>query len=146
MPLEDVGGFDLRPRVIFHTAAGAVVVTVDPTSAVGGNAIFPVLGAVPYYVDIDTTTVIPTPRVVLQFPTGAYPIPIDLSGLGGGGGLTPLSLPGLGDVTYEVVMGPPQLDESEYASAGSLALFGLSQYWPLIAGGLLVAFLMFRKS
>jgi hypothetical protein len=144
--MPDLGDVDLRPRVVFHTQAGVVVVIVDPTDPVGGNAIFPIIGAVPYYIDFDTTQLLPQPRVVLQFPTGPYYIPIDLSGfLGGGGGGGPLTLPGLGEVTYEVTLGPPNIPPEEYASGWSLASFGLSQYWPYLAGGLLVAFVMFRS-
>lgn len=135
---------DLRPRVVFHTSAGAVVVLVDPTTATTGMAVFPIIGSVPYAVDFDPTQLFPQPRIRLDFPTGPYYIPIDLTGLGGGGGGS-INIPGLGDATYEVVLGPPDIPPDQLVSAWSLASFGLSQYWPYLLIGLGVVFMLSRR-
>lgn len=135
---------DLRPRVLFHTAAGIVVVLVDPANAVSGTALFPIIGAVPYAIDFDPTQVFPQPRIRLDFPTGPYYIPVDLTALGSGSGGS-LTIPGLGDATYEIVLGPPDIPPDQLASTGSLLSFGLSQYWPYLLLGVGVVILFARR-
>lgn len=134
-----LGGIDIRPRVVFWTSAGAVVVVVDPTTMVSGNAIFPVLGAVPYALDVDPAT--GSPNVRLDFPTGPVLLPISFGGGQGGS----LEIPGLGPATYEVVIGPPQIPEDQLASGWSLLGAGLSSSMPLILLGLGVVFLIMRR-
>lgn len=139
-------GLDLLPRIVFWTEAGAVVVTVDPDSVTGGTAIFPVIGAVPYAVDFDPSQLFPQPRIRLDFPTGPYYLPVDLSGLvGGGGSGGNVTIPGLGPATYEVVIGPPQIPEDQLASGWSLMSLGFSSLWPMLLLGVGAAWLMFRR-
>lgn len=139
--LGDIGGLDLRPRVVFWTSAGAVIVLVDPTSVVGGMATFPIIGAVPYSLDIDPAT--GQPSVRLDFPTGPYLLPISLSGGQGGS----VDLPGLGPATYEVVIGPPQIPEDQLATPASLLFSGLTSMGPLLilGGGLLLLLILRRR-
>lgn len=138
--LGDIGGLDLRPRVVFWTGAGAVVVIVDPSTAVSGTAIFPLIGGVPYSLDVDPAT--GNPSVRLDFPTGPYLLPISLGGGQGGS----VDIPGLGPATYEVVIGPPDIPEDQLASTSSLLLSGLtSMSGILLLGGALFVFLMLRR-
>ena len=134
-----LGGLDVRPRVVFWTNAGAVVVVVDPTTLVSGNALFPVIGAVPYALDVDPATGAPSVR--LDFPTGPMLLPISFGG-GQGGSLT---IPGLGPATYEIVIGPPQIPEDQLASPWSLVGAGLTSYWPMLLLGAGVVLLMMRR-
>lgn len=134
-----LGGLDLRPRVVFWTPAGAVVVLVDPTTIVSGNAIFPVIGTVPYALDVDPAT--GSPNVRLDFPTGPMLLPISFGGGQGGS----LDIPGLGPSTYEIVIGPPEIPEDQLASTWSLLGAGLSSYMPLILLGVGAVFLMMRR-
>jgi hypothetical protein len=131
--------FDLRPRVVFWTEAGAVVVLIDPTTAVSGNAIFPVIGSVPYALDVDPMT--GGFNVRLDFPTGPYLLPISLGG-GQGGSLV---IPGLGPATYEIVLGPPEIPEDQLASTWSLLGAGLSGVWPMLLLGAGAVILIFRR-
>jgi len=134
-----LGGLDLRPRVVFWTPAGAVVVLVDPTTVVSGNAVFPLIGAVPYALDVDPLT--GSPNVRLDFPTGPVLLPISFGGGQGGS----LDIPGLGPSTYEIVIGPPEIPEDQLASGWSLMSFGLQSYWPVLLLGAGVVFLMMRR-
>lgn len=139
-------GLDLRPRVVFWTEAGAVVVLVDPESAVAGTAVFPIIGAVPYAIDFDYSQVFPQPRIRLDFPTGAYYLPVDLTGMvAGSGSGGSVDIPGLGPATYEVVLGPPQIPEDQLASGWSLMSFGLTSYWPMLLLGAGAVILMLRR-
>lgn len=138
--LEDLlGGLDLRPRVVFWTAAGAVVVLIDPTTVVSGNAVFPMIGAVPYALDVDPLT--GSPNVRLDFPTGPILLPISFGGGQGGS----LEIPGLGPATYEVTIGPPNIPEDQLASPWSLMGAGLSSLWPVLLLGAGVVLLMMRR-
>lgn len=138
--MEDLlGGLDIRPRVVFWTPAGAVVVLVDPTTLVSGNAIFPMIGSVPYSLDVDPLT--GSPNVRLDFPTGPILLPISFGGGQGGS----LNIPGLGESTYEVVIGPPQIPEDQLASPWSLMSAGLMANLPMILLGVGVVFLIMRR-
>ena len=137
--LGDLGGFDLRPRVVFWTEAGAVVVLIDPATAVSGSAIFPMIGSVPYALDVDPLT--GGFNVRLDFPTGPYLLPISLGG-GQGGSVV---IPGLGPATYEVVIGPPDIPEDQLASPWSLLGAGLSSMWPMLLLGAGAVILMMRR-
>ena len=137
--LGDLGGFDLRPRVVFWTEAGAVVVVIDPATAVSGSAIFPVIGSVPYALDVDPQT--GGFNVRLDFPTGPYLLPINLGG-GQGGSLV---IPGLGPATYEIVLGPPDIPEDQLASTWSLLGAGLGSLWPMLLLGASAVILMMRR-
>lgn len=134
-----LGGFDIRPRVVFWTPAGAVVVLVDPTTLVSGNAVFPMIGAVPYALDVDPLT--GSPNVRLDFPTGPILLPISFGGGQGGS----LDIPGLGPSTYEIVIGPPLIPEEELASPWSLLGTGLTSMWPMLLLGVGAVFLMMRR-
>jgi hypothetical protein len=135
-------GLDLRPRVILHTTAGAVVITVDPTSAVTGFAEFPVFGSVPYFIQNDPLTPLGF-NIVIDFPVGAVTIPINPSSLGGDSG--PMEVPGLGPATYEVVIGPPNLSPNQLASPLSVAGAFLANNWLVVAGIGAVLFFLMRR-
>lgn len=134
-------GFDLRPRVVFHTSAGAVVVTVDPVSAVHGFADFPVFGSVPYFIQNDPLNPLAV-NIVVDFPVGAVTVPVNLAG---GGGAGPLEVPGLGQATYEVVLGPPNLTPDQLATPLSVAGAFLANNWLVLAGVGAVLFWLVRR-
>ena len=134
-----MGGLDLRPRVVFWTEAGAVVVLVDPTSVVGGNAVFPIIGAVPYTLDVDPVT--GTPNVRLDVPTGPMLLPISFGGGQGGS----VMIPGLGPATYEVVIGPPAIPEDQLATPWSLLGTVLAGMWPMLLLGVGAVWLVMRR-
>lgn len=137
--LRGFGAVDVRPYVTFYTSAGAVPVAIDPTSVLSGNVVFPVVGAVPYDLDIVSFS------MILHVPAyGDVVIPLSV---GGGGGQSTVTIPGLGDVPYEVSIGPP---------AGALvpgATFSMSNLFsslgqgslPLLLIGGVVAVLLLRK-
>lgn len=140
MSVLEFGGLDLRPRVVFWTPAGAVVVLVDPTTIVSGNAVFPVIGPVPYALDVDPAT--GSPSVRLDFPTGPMLLPISFGGGQGGS----LNIPGLGLSTYDIVIGPPLIPEDQMASTWSLLGTGLTGIWPMLfLGAGVVLLMMWRK-
>jgi len=121
---------DLRPRLILHPLGGDVVLLVDPTSPTAGAVDFPVLGAIPYTIEVG----VPTSYVHLSLPLwGDVSIPVNpFSGSGSG----VVSIPGLGDVPYEIVLGPQ-------AGISESGLFGGNWLMPaLLIGG---AFLLLRK-
>jgi hypothetical protein len=93
--------FDLRPRLVLRPPGGdPIILIIDPTSPLAGAVEFPILGAVPYTVEIG----VPVSHVHLSLPLwGDVSIPVDP--FGGGGGT--VNIPGLGDVPYEIVLGPP---------------------------------------
>lgn len=127
---------DLRPRVVFYTQSGAVVVVIDPASAFGGSVILPGVGAVPY--DLDWIG----QRMILHVP-GYGDVPISLTG---GGGST-VSIPGLGTVPVEVVFGEPDIPFEQRATA-TQALFGTaaSSLLPiLLIGGVTLMLLLGRR-
>ncbi|MCI0371229.1 MAG: hypothetical protein L0214_07570 [candidate division NC10 bacterium] len=136
-----MAGLDLRPRLVLHTAAGAVVVLVDPTTALSGTATFPGLGAVPY----DVVPDFPVAQVVLHVPVyGDVALPIDLTALGGPAGPSEVDLPVLGRTPYEVVLGPPAIPPEQMATAGSAfeALAGGSA--GLVAGAVILGLLAWK--
>ncbi len=98
---------DLNPRIVFHTAYGAVIVTILPTDLTTGTVNFPVVGSMPYSLDLATQT------AVLHVPAyGDVPIPLT-----GGGGPAIVTIPGLGAVPYEIVIGDPGIPSSEMFGA-----------------------------
>ena len=128
---------DLRPRVVFHTAAGAVVVLVDPTSVNQGTVSLPLLGAVPY----DLVYGIPESIMTLHVPYyGDVAIPLNPFG----GGPSVVTLPVIGDVPYEIVLGPPELAPGSTWQDTLSAGIGVAGPWVFGLAAVLVA-LMFRK-
>lgn len=136
--LRGFGAVDVRPYVTFYTSAGAVPVAIDPTTVLSGNVIFPVVGAIPYDLDIVSFS------MILHVPAyGDVVIPL---GFGSGGGQSTVAIPGLGDVPYEVSIGPP---------AGAMVpggTFSMSNLFSSVGGSILpialiglVAFLLMRK-
>lgn len=118
--------FDLRPRVVFHTSLGAVVVTIDPSTPLGGVVQIPGVGNVPY--DVDVTG----PSMIVHLPVyGDTVIPLIPSG-----SATPLSVPGLGEVTYEVVFGPVDIPPEQMANMAALGSFFDPTFLMIVAGGL----------
>lgn len=106
---------DLRPRVVFHTSVGAVVVTVDPSTPLGGVVQIPGVGNVPYDVNPWDLNV-GGPSMTVHLPVyGDSVIPLLPSGSS-----QPMSVPGLGDVTTEVVFGPVDIPPEQMANIGSL--------------------------
>lgn len=100
-------GLDLRPRIVLYPPGGAVVILVDPTSALGGTVQFPLLGSVPY----DMLPGFPVSTLMLHVPYyGDVPVPIDILSLGGNGPSS-VDIPMLGAVPYEITLGPPRLPE-----------------------------------
>lgn len=100
---------DLRPRVVFHTALGAVEAIIDPTEALSGNVVLPNLGSVPYTIQPG----FPASAMVLQLPLyGPVTVPLNLFEAGSGE-QSVVTLPVLGDVPYELTLGPPALAPGE---------------------------------
>jgi hypothetical protein len=121
---------DLRPRLIFHAPGGDVVLVVDPSSPTAGAVEFPMLGAIPYTIEAG----IPTSYVHLSVPLwGDVSVPVNpFSGSGNG----VIAIPGLGDVPYEIALGP----QAQSATSG---LFGGNWLLPaLLIGGI---FLLLRR-
>lgn len=126
---------DLRPRVVFYTPSGAVVVTVDPGSIFGGSVLLPGIGAVPYDIDFATQS------MILHVP-GYGDAPIALTGGGGG---TTVNIPGLGNVLYEVTIGPPDLSIEQQVTIPQAALGAvIGTALPWIIGGVIV-WMMWRR-
>lgn len=110
---------DLRPRVVFHPPGGAVVVLIDPTTATYGNVMLPGYGAVPYNLIVE----FPVSHMILHLPLyGDFDVPLNILG---GGGESVVTLPVLGDVPYEIVLGPPQIPEGALFS-DTLSSIGLT--------------------
>ena len=129
------GAVDVRPYVTFYTSAGAVPVAIDPTTVLSGNVIFPVVGAIPYDLDIIGW------NMVLHVPyAGDVAVPL----FGGGSGSSTVSIPGLGDVPYEVSIGPPAgaLVPGGTFSASNLLSFAGSSILPLALIGVAAYFLL----
>ena len=119
---------DVRPHLTLYPSGGAVSIIVDPTSALAGQVILPVVGAVPYDIDLLSMS------VVLHLPLyGDLAIPVS-----GGGGGNAVNIPGLGDVPYEVTIGPPLLPQSAYFSLGSMASGILPVVLLAVGGWLLI--------
>jgi hypothetical protein len=116
---------DLRPRLVLHPPGGdPIILIIDPTSPLAGAVEFPILGAVPYTVEVG----FPVSHVHLSLPLwGDVSIPVDPLAQGGGS----VNIPGLGDVPYEIVLGPP--GGVETVSAGSAWLLPL-----LLIGGVIL--------
>lgn len=124
---------DLRPRVVFHTSLGAVVTIVDPATPFGGVIQVPGVGNVPY--DVDWTA----PSMTVHLPTyGDQVIPLIPTG-----GPSSFSIPGLGDVTYEVVFGPVDIPPEQLASTYALTI-GFNP-WIIGLAGIAVFLLMRPK-
>lgn len=104
---------DLRPRVVLHTSAGAVIILVDPERLESGNVVFPApLGSVPYRIVYD----FPVSTIILDFPVyGPVSLPVSLTAMGESGSQT-VELPLLGPAQYEVVLGPPDIPPENVAS------------------------------
>lgn len=133
--MQGLGAVDVRPYVTFYTSAGAVPIAIDPTTVLSGNAVFPVIGNVPYDIDIVSW------QVVLHVPRYGD-VPISLSGGGGGGGT--VAIPGLGEVPYEVSIGPPAaaLVPGGVFSTSNLLSFAGSSVLPLVLIGAAAWFLL----
>ena len=138
--MQGFGGFgavDVRPYVTFFTQAGAVPVVIDPSSLLSGSVIFPVVGAIPYDLDIVGW------NMVLHVPM-AGDVAVPLFGGGGGGGT--VTIPGLGDVPYEVSIGPPagaQVPGAVFSTTNLLSFAG-SSVLPLVLIGAAAWFLLRR--
>lgn len=133
------GSVDVRPYVTFYTSAGAVPIAIDPTSVLSGNAVFPVIGNIPYDIDIVSW------QFILHVP--AYgDVPIPLYGGTGGQGSGTVNIPGLGDVPYEVSIGPPAGALAPGATFSMTNLFGAvgGSVLPLVLIGA-AAFFLLRK-
>lgn len=136
------GAVDIRPYVTFYTQAGAVPVVIDPTSVLQGNVVFPVVGNVPYDLDVFGR------QMILHVPLyGDVLVPLfgALSGgAGEGGGQSNVNIPGLGDTPYEVTFGPPALPAGSLATTtGLLSVVGGGILPLVLIGGL--AFFLLRK-
>ena len=138
--LDGFGAVDVRPYVTFYTSAGAVPIAIDPTTVLSGNAVFPIIGTIPYDIDIVSW------QFVLHVPAyGDVPIPL-YGGTGQGSGT--VTMPGLGDVPYEVSIGPPTaaLNPSAVFSASNLfGAIGQSALPVLLIGGVVALLLMTRR-
>jgi len=137
--LGALGAVDVRPYVTFYTSSGAVPVVIDPSSILSGQVIFPVVGAVPYDLDIVGWS------MVLHVPlAGDVAVPL-YGGAGGQGGGT-VSIPGLGDVPYEVSIGPPAgaMVPGGVFSTTNLLSFAGSSILPLVLIGGALWFLLRR--
>lgn len=136
-----MASFDLRPRIVLYPPGGAIVLLVDPTSALAGTVTFPLLGAVPY----DIVPGFPETSLVFHFPAyGEYIAPINLSNMSFGGGGT-LDLPLLGAVPYALVIGPPAIPEEQlFAGEAALSslLTGTWMPWVVLGG---IALLAWRR-
>lgn len=143
MGMHGFGGFgavDVRPYVTFYTSAGAVPIAIDPTTVLSGNAVFPIIGAIPYDIDIISW------QFILHFP-GVGDVPIPLYGGSGGQGSGTVALPGLGDVPYEVSIGPPAAALNPSAVFSMSNLFGsLGNTLPLLAIAGVAAYFLLRRS
>lgn len=118
--LGALGAVDVRPYVTFFTGAGAVSLIIDPTTLLSGVVVFPVVGSVPYDLDIINW------QLILHVPlAGDVPVPL----FGGGSGNGTVAIPGLGDIPYEITFGPPALPPS--------ALFSSSNLLGVLGGGVL---------
>jgi hypothetical protein len=138
-PMQGFGGFgavDVRPYVTFYTSAGAVPIAIDPTSVLSGNAVFPIIGNIPYDIDIVSW------QFILHVP-GYGDVPIPLYGGSGTGGGT-VNIPGIGDVPYEVSIGPPAgaLAPGSVFSMSNLFSFAGSSVLPLVLIGAAAYFLL----
>ena len=129
---------DLRPRVVFHTSAGAVVVTIDPSTPLGGVVQIPGVGNVPY--DVNPWDVnVGGPSMIVHLPVyGDSTIPLLPSG-----STQPMSIPGLGEVTTEIVFGPVDIPPEQLANVGSM--FALTGAIPYVLIGV-AALLFFRRT
>lgn len=119
---------DLNPRIVFHTAYGAVVVTIVPTALTTGYVQFPIIGSVPYDLDLVNQ------QATLHVP-GYGDVPIALAG---GGGPAQVTIPGLGVVPYEVVIGDPGIPADQLFGAS----IGTAIPWVAAA---VVAWFVLRK-
>jgi hypothetical protein len=135
--LDGFGAVDVRPYVTFYTSAGAIPVAIDPTSVLSGQVIFPVVGAIPYDLDIVSFA------MVLHIPAyGDLSIPLSVTG----GGSSTVNIPGLGDVPYEVSIGPPAgaLVPGGVFSMSNLFSFAEGSILPLLFIGAAAYFLLKR--
>lgn len=121
---------DFRPRVVFHTSAGALVVLVDPASFIGGSVDFPGIGTVPYDINYGTQT------MILHFPQYGD-VPINLVG---GEGPSVVTIPGVGDIPYEITIGEPDIPyEGRVTVPRAALLTGLNLSLPfLLLGGAII--------
>lgn len=120
---------DLNPRIVFHTAYGAVIVVIAPTDLTSGFVQLPMVGSIPYDLDLGTQT------VTLHVPAyGDIPIPLT----GGGGGPQVVNIPGLGQVPYEITIGDPGIPSDQLFGAS----IGTVLPWVLAAA---VAWWFLRK-
>lgn len=133
--MDGLGAVDIRPFLTLYPPGGAVSIIVDPTSLLTGSVLFPALGAVPYDIDLVSAA------VVLRLPLyGDVAIPF----MGGGGGSSSVSIPGLGNVPYEWTIGPPMLPPGAMFSTSNLfgSLSGILPIALLVIG----AFFLIKKT
>lgn len=124
---------DLRPRLLlFPRGMDPVVILIDPTSLTGGTVVLPVVGALPYTLTLDGSSGALRVLVALATPGGDVFVSLDPFGATTGEQST-VSILGLGDVPYRVVLGPPAVPEHELALPGPLVLVVIG----IIAWGLL---------
>lgn len=133
---------DLRPRVVFHTALGVVVALIDPTEALAGNVVLPNLGSVPYSIYPS----FPASTMVLAVPLyGDVAIPLNFMSAGSGE-RSAVDLPLLGEVPYEITLGPPVLAPGETAYETVAGFVSSPTTWMVAAGaGALVLWLLLGK-
>lgn len=116
---------DLRPRVVFHTALGAVVALVDPTEALNGNVVLPNIGSVPYHIQPG----FPASAMILTLPIyGDVTVPLNILDAGSGE-QSVVTLPVLGDIPYEITLGPPILAPGETAYEAVTGFVGDPLLW-----------------
>lgn len=126
--MADAFTVDLRPRLILYPPGGdPIILVIDPTSPLAGSVDFPLIGAVPYTIEVG----VPKSKVHLSLPIwGDVTIPVDP--FGGGNGM--VNIPGLGDVQYEIVLGPP-------ASGITTSSLGSTWVLPLLVIGGIILFM-----
>ena len=111
---------DLRPRVIFWTPAGAVVLVVEPDSVFTGNVIFPALGAVPYDLmpgGVADAQGMPLATLTLHVPYwGDVVIPMRWESAFGAESGGTVDIYGLGEVPYTVHVGDPGIPADQLAN------------------------------
>lgn len=132
---------DLRPRVVFHTALGAVEAIIDPTEALSGNVVLPNLGSVPYHIQPG----FPASTMILTLPFyGDVTVPLNILDAGSGA-QSVVTLPVLGDIPYEITLGPPILAPGETAYETVTGFVGDPMTWALVGLGIVAVVMLWRR-